>query len=182
MLANTSAMGQPIACMRFMGGREFGALAGPNPQACSFDAIERLVARGTMALPCFADTGGPFAGHAGRIEGPAPQDAEERYALATLYCALMTDYCLDQLRAAGPLAVEGSFTANPRFGPLLAALRPQQPVTYSDDASGTTCGGWMLRYRDAVPPAGARAVQAQAPAGLDEYRQRWLSALRASAS
>jgi sugar (pentulose or hexulose) kinase len=178
MLANTSALGQPIACMRFMGGREFGALAGPNPQACSFDVIERLVARGTMALPCFAETGGPFARHAGRIEGPAPQDAQERYALATLYCVLMTDYCLDALRAAGPLAVEGSFTANPYFGALLAALRPQQAVTYSDDASGTTCGGWMLRYRDALPPAGARDVQARMPAGLAEYRRRWLAALK----
>jgi sugar (pentulose or hexulose) kinase len=177
MLANTSALGQPVACMRFMGGREFGALAGPNPQACTFDMIERLISRGTMALPCFAETGGPFAGHAGRIVGEAPQDAQERYALATLYCVLMTDYCLDALQAAGPLAVEGSFTANAFFGPLLAALRPQQAATYSDDASGTTCGGWMLRYRDGVPPAGAREVQALAPVGLSEYRQRWLAAL-----
>jgi sugar (pentulose or hexulose) kinase len=177
MLANTNALGEPVACMRFMGGREFGTLAGPNPQACSFDVIERLVERGTLALPCFAEAGGPFAGHTGRIEGVAPQDAQERYALATLYCVLMTDYCLDALQAAGPLAVEGSFTANPHFGPLLAALRPQQPVTYSDDASGTACGGWMLRYRDGVPPAGARDVRAQAPAGLFEYRRRWLAAL-----
>jgi sugar (pentulose or hexulose) kinase len=179
MLANTSALGQPVACMRFMGGREFGALAGPNPQACSFDVIERLVARGTLALPCFAETGGPFAGQMGRIEGEAPGDAQERYALATLYCVLMTDYCLDALQAAGPLAVEGSFTANPHFGPLLAALRPQQPVTYSDDASGTTCGGWMLRYRDGVPPAGKHeiAALALAPAGLKGYRLLWLNQL-----
>jgi sugar (pentulose or hexulose) kinase len=177
MLANTSALGQPVACMRFMGGREFGALAGPNPQACTFDVIERLVVRGTLALPCFAETGGPFAGHAGRIEGEPPQDAQERYALATLYCVLMTDYCLDALQAAGPLAVEGSFTANPHFGPLLAALRPQQAVTYSDDASGTTCGGWMLRYRDAVPGKHGAGISARAPNGLFEYRQRWLAAL-----
>jgi sugar (pentulose or hexulose) kinase len=177
MLANTSALGQPVACMRFMGGREFGALAGPNPQACSFDVIERLVARGTLALPCFAETGGPFAGQMGRIEGEAPGDAQERYALATLYCVLMTDYCLDALQAAGPLAVEGSFTANPHFGPLLAALRPQQPVTYSDDASGTTCGGWMLRYRDGVPPAGKHEIAALAPAGLEGYRLLWLNQL-----
>jgi L-fuculokinase len=104
-------------------------------------------------------------------------DAEERYALATLYCVLMTDYCLDALGAAGPLAVEGSFTANPWFGPLLAALRPQQPVSYSDDASGTTCGGWMLRYRDAAPPGTSTAIAARAPVGLDAYRARWRAAL-----
>ena len=166
MLANTNALGQPVACMRFMGGREFGELAGAQPAPCGFDAIERLVAQGTLALPCFAATGGPFAGRTGSIDGPPPADAQERYALATLYCVLMTDYCLDALAAAGPLAVEGSFTANPWLGPLLAALRPQQPVSYSDDASGTTCGGWMLRYRDAAPPGRSTAMAPHAPAGL----------------
>jgi sugar (pentulose or hexulose) kinase len=177
MLANTNALGQPVACMRFMGGREFGELAGASPTPCGFDAIERLVAQGSLALPCFAATGGPFAGRTGSIEGPPPADAQERYALATLYCVLMTDYCLDALGAAGPLAVEGSFTANPWFGPLLAALRPQQPVSYSDDASGTTCGGWMLRYRDAAPPGAASAIAPRPPAGLEAYRAHWRAAL-----
>jgi hypothetical protein len=44
MLANTNALGQPVACMRFMGGREFGELAG------------------ALRVPCFAATGVPFAG------------------------------------------------------------------------------------------------------------------------
>jgi len=177
MLANTNALGQPVACMRFMGGREFAALAGAAPEPCAFADVERVVAQGTLALPAFAATGGPFAGRAGRIDGPAPADARERYALATLYCVLMTDYCLDALGAAGPLAVEGSFTANPWFGALLAGLRPQQAVAYSDDASGTTCGGWMLRYRDASPPGTATAVAARLPAGFDAYRARWRTAV-----
>ncbi|NIA52088.1 L-fuculose kinase [Massilia sp. TW-1] len=177
MLANTNALGQPVACMRFMGGREFGELAGAAPVPCGFDDLERLVAQGTVALPCFAATGGPFAGRAGAIAGPHPADACERYALATLYCVLVTDYCLDALGAAGPLAVEGSFTANPWFGPLLAALRPAQAVSYSDDASGTTCGGWMLRYRDAPPPGGSTVVFARTPEGFAAYKTRWRAAL-----
>lgn len=177
MLANTNALGHPVACMRFMGGREFGAIAGTEPAACSFAQLEQLVARGTMALPCFAESGGPFAGHRGRIEGPAPQDAGERFALATLYCVLMTDYCLDALRARGPIAVEGSFTGNPWFGPLLAALRPQQVVSYSDDASGTTCGGWLLRHRDGVAPGSARIMPPRALEGFEAYRARWLTSI-----
>jgi hypothetical protein len=182
MLANTNALGQPVACMRFMGGREFASLAGEAPQACSLDDLARLVARGTLALPCFAETGGPFAGSSGRIAGPPPATPCERYALATLYCVLVTDYCLDALGAAGPIAVEGSFTANPCFGALLATLRPQQEVIYSDDASGTTCGGWLLRYRDGVPPGTSTRIEALALPGLDAYRQRWLEAVSAPAS
>jgi sugar (pentulose or hexulose) kinase len=178
MLANTSALGQPVACMRFMGGREFGALAGDQPATCSYLQLEQMVARGTMAIPCFADSGGPFAGRAGRIAGPAPVDAGERFALATLYCVLMTDYCLDALGARGPVTVEGSFTANPWFGPLLAGLRPQQALSYSDDASGTTCGGWLLRYRDATPPGTNVAKAPRALAGLEAYRAKWREALQ----
>jgi hypothetical protein len=93
----------------------------------------------------------------------------------------VTDYCLDALGAAGPIAVEGSFTANPWFGALLAALRPQQEVAYSDDASGTTCGGWLLRYRDGVPPGDSTRMKALALPGLAAYRERWLAAVAAPA-
>ena len=65
----------------------------------------------------------------GAITGRAPQDAAGRYALATLYCVLMTDYCLDALGAQGPITVEGAFIVNPWFGALLAAVRPQQAVS-----------------------------------------------------
>jgi sugar (pentulose or hexulose) kinase len=181
MLANTNALGQPVACMRFMGGREFAAIAGPAPQPCTQDDLARLLARGTLALPCFAETGGPFAGSSGRITGPEPATPCERYALATLYCALVTDYCLDALGAAGPIAVEGSFTANRWFGALLAALRPHQAVSYSDDASGTTCGGWLLRYRDGVPPGAGSRIEALELSGLQAYRQRWVDALATQA-
>lgn len=177
MLANTNALGQPVACMRFMGGREFGALAGDQPGTCSFEQLERLIARGTMALPCFADGGGPFAGRQGHIDGAHPVDVGERFALATLYCVLMTDYCLDALGARGPITVEGAFTANPWFGPLLASLRPHQMLAYSDDASGTTCGGWLLRYRDATPTVHQNPKPPRTVAGLSAYRDAWRAAV-----
>jgi sugar (pentulose or hexulose) kinase len=206
MLANSNALGEPVACMRFMGGREFGELAGPAPALCTADDLQRLIAQGTVALPCFAAAGGPFGGRAGEITGPAPQTTQERYALATLYCVLMSDYCLSALGAAeGEIVVEGSYTGNPHFAPLLAALRPAQNVVCSDDASGTTCGAWMLAHwgnatarhgeGDAGMPgrAGARngagtpgeggtggapsAAQPLVLAGWTEYRARWLAAL-----
>ena len=177
MLANVDALGRPVACMRFMGGREFSMLAGTAPQVCGMDDIARLIRQGTLALPCFAESGGPFVGRAGRIAGPAPRSPAERYALATLYCALMSDYCLDALAAEGPITVEGSFTDNPHFAPLLAALRPAQTVAVSHDASGTTCGGWMLHHWGTAPaPHAARAgaqANAAALAGLAAYRARW---------
>jgi sugar (pentulose or hexulose) kinase len=173
MLANCDVFGAAVPCMRFMGGREFGALAGERPASFSAADVERLIGQQTMALPCFAETGGPFAGQAGRVAGPMPQNDAERAALATLYVVLMTDHCLQALGASGRVVVEGSFTVNPWFGPLLAGLADGRDVAVSDDGSGTTCGAWLLEAwgREAAPaPA---PVAAWCPPGWLAYRDLW---------
>ena len=182
MLANVNALADPVACMRFMGGREFSAIAGSEPTLCSLDDLQHLVNQNTLALPCFAESGGPFSGQIGTIFGPVPQSAEERYALATLYCVLMTDYCLDALKSAGPIVVEGSFTDNPYFSNLLGILRPQQAVSFSEDSSGTTCGGWMLQNWCSTPNIVDVTVTTSTPlsaefSGLADYRDCWRARL-----
>jgi sugar (pentulose or hexulose) kinase len=177
MLANSNALGQAVACIRFMGGREFGELAGADAQLCTVDDLQRLIDQGTMALPCFSQAGGPFAGRTGAIVGPQPADARQRYALATLYCVLMSDYCLAQLGADGAVVVEGSYTGNPWFAPLLAALRPLQAISSTDDTSGTTCGGWMLHHWGNAPVVRSSVAAPLALRGWDDYRAQWLAAL-----
>lgn len=177
MLANSNVLGEPVACMRFMGGREFGELAGAEPQVCSIEDLQVLIDQGSMALPCFSAVGGPFAGRAGRIEGPAPQGRQQAYALATLYCVLMSDYCLSALGATGPVVVEGSFTDNPHFAPLLAALRQQQTVASSADTSGTSCGGWMLHHWGETPHGSNSVASPLQLRGWAEYRQLWRALL-----
>jgi L-fuculokinase len=180
MLANSNALGQAVACMRFMGGREFAELAGAETETCSLGELQALIERQTMALPCFSSAGGPFAGRIGEIKGPAPQNSRERYALATLYCVLMSDYCLTALGAVsdgGGVVVEGSYTGNPWFAPLLAALRPKQRISSTDDTSGTTCGGWMLHHWGRTPATRSKTAAKLQLAGWTEYRDRWLAAL-----
>lgn len=173
MLANCDVFGDAVPCMRFMGGREFGAIAGEPPAAFTAADVERLIARQTMALPCFAETGGPFAGQAGRVEGVLPQTDAERAALATLYVVLMTDHCLAALGASGRVVVEGAFTANPWFGPLLAGLSQGREVTVSDDSSGTTCGAWLLDAWGCQAESVAAPVVAWQPAGWRAYGDAW---------
>ncbi|HEY1148501.1 MAG TPA: FGGY family carbohydrate kinase, partial [Pseudoduganella sp.] len=66
MLANCSAFGEPVACMRFMGGREFGAIAGDSSAVCSEADLAKIVSQGTFAVPSFA-AAGPFARQAGEL-------------------------------------------------------------------------------------------------------------------
>ena len=177
MLANSNAMGQAVACMRFMGGREFGELAGAELEVCGFEELCLMIEQGTMALPCFSQAGGPFGGRAGEIVGPAPVGKRQRYALATLYCVLMSDYCLTQLGVDGAVVVEGSYTGNPWFAPLLSALRPGQAISSTDDTSGTTCGAWMLHHWGSAPVVRSSVASPLLLDGWLEYRRRWLASL-----
>lgn len=178
-LANVDVEGRPVATGRFMGGREYAAIAGSdgNPDPAS---LSRVIASGAMALPSFAGRGGggPFASYRGEIRGEiAPAD---RPALATLYVALMSDLMLARLGATrGALIVEGSFAANPCYAMLVAALRPTQPVFASTDAAGTARGAALLAKWPATnlqaPPLAA--VQARAVDGLPAYRDKWARAV-----
>lgn len=175
-LANVDALGRPIACGRFMGGREYAVIAGGSGNA-DLDAIERVIASGAMALPCFSGQGGPYATTKGVICGePAARD---RTALATLYCALVSDLMLTRMGAAsGDLIVEGTFAGNLAFCQTLGALRPTQRVFAAEDAAGTARGAAMLaQWAPSYHIAEPAPVDPISIAGLDSYRKTWTAAV-----
>lgn len=146
MLANVDAYGDPVATARFMGGREYEAICGPDGPAAnpSIADLEEILASRTLAMPSFSDQGGPFRTHVGYIEGRTPRTPAHRAALAALYCALMTDFCLERLDARGDVIVEGRFAANEAFTAALAALRIPQTTLRSSDDTGTLRGAATL--------------------------------------
>jgi sugar (pentulose or hexulose) kinase len=178
-LANVDVEGRPVATARFMGGREYAAIAGApgNPDPTS---LARVIASGAMALPCFAGQGGggPFASRQGEIRGETA--SADRLALATLYVALMSDLMLTRLGVtAGDLVVEGSLAANPAYAALLAAFRPSQQVFAGSDAAGTARGAALLAK---WPPQNFQAppLIAAPPCaieGLHAYRHVWTKAV-----
>lgn len=176
MLANVDALGRPTACGRFMGGREYAVIAGGggNP---ALDAIERVIESGVIALPCFSGQGGPYATTEGVIRGKVA--AGERTALATLYCALMSDLMLTRMGAIrGDLIVEGTFAGNLPFCQTLGALRTTQRVFAAQDTAGTARGAAMLAH---WPPsyhiAEPAPVDPISITGLDSYRKAWTAAV-----
>ena len=180
MLANLDITGRPTACGRFMGGREYGEIAGQDLAAPSREAAQALIDRGTLALPAFSAQGGPFAKIRGRITGEVGDG--ERGALATLYVALMTDHMLTRLGAAeGPVVVDGNFGANVAFGAALAQLRPGQEVLSTRRPIGSAYGAAMLASWPHCPPLPETlAHRSWALRGLEAYRLRWLEEALAS--
>ena len=182
----SDVFGRAVGCCRFFGGGEFDKLrASASPALASAPEIEALLARSVFALPSFSDTGGPFAGSAdrGRIEGPLSGSLAERASLATLYTALMTSEGLDALGSRAPIVVDGPFASNDLYCSLLAALRPNQPVSSSLLQEGTAAGAALLALMGptGVLPQCPVELKRHAPASfsrLRDYQSQWQAMAR----
>ena len=173
MLANVNVRGEPIPCAQFMGGREFAVLAGDAPPAVEEADVAAVVASDTFALPAFSDQGGPFAGREGRIEGGLPSRPAARAALATLYCALITDHLVERLAGASPLIVDGGFASTPAFAATLAALKPGRTVLIAETTGAAAGAALLAHWGEPHEPPRLEAARPWAIPGLKDYRERW---------
>lgn len=174
MLANVTVDHQPVATIRFMGGREYDVASGGWARPVSAEAVTAVVAKRAFALPSFAP-GGPMPGRDGRFVGPAV-NGEEQAAAAMLYVALMTDLSLDLLGSANAIVIDGGLVKTGLYAAVLAKLRPQQNVYTSANPEGSAFGAAALVFdaigRNAFVNDCAVAEPASIP-GLDEYRREW---------
>jgi sugar (pentulose or hexulose) kinase len=170
MLANVNAFGAPVATARYMGGREYEAIA-PEGAPPTLDALARVVADGALALPSFAGAG-PFNGRSGRIIAPEGFDAGQRAALATVYSALMTSLLIESLGSAGEIFVDGPLARYPLFAPLLAALVPVGAVRSYAEGGGTRVAAHLARMRAPGSDMPRPIVPLRLP-GLADYQANW---------
>lgn len=140
MLLNTSFENKPVPSIRFMGGREWETINRSKNNGATMVEVKRLIDHEVFALPSFSDTGGPFNGNSGRIVSDIELSDLETSALATLYVALMTDYCLDQFSETGDIFIEGPVSQNPMFINVLCHLRQNVGCHFSQESTGTSAG------------------------------------------
>jgi sugar (pentulose or hexulose) kinase len=176
MLANVTVDGEPVATIRFMGGREYDVISGQARQEVSAEMLQRAIASDQMALPSFA-AGGPFPARAGRLVGSAPESAAERAAIATLYVAMMTAQSLDLVSSTGDIVLDGGLALNGALCATLAALRPGQSLYRNTNAEGTAMGAAALAFRAlgrmSVFPRNIDKVEPWPLLGLADYHARW---------
>jgi sugar (pentulose or hexulose) kinase len=177
---NTDVLGRAVACSRFFGGKELEVLLdGISAELANLDDVQKLVTAGTMALPSFTDSGGPFpgTGNQGRIVGPVTGNDSERASLAALYCAQMVSAQLDAVQSSNQVIVDGPFAKNPVFLSVLAQLRKGQKIYASDLRDGTAAGAACLGLMtDENLPHIELALSQIPPAvisGLDNYMLKW---------
>jgi sugar (pentulose or hexulose) kinase len=174
MLANVDAFGSPVATARFMGGREYEAIASADARP-NMPAMMNVIARRAMALPAFA-SGGPFAGREGRIVGGEGLSGSERASVATLYVTLMTELLIEALGAGGDVLVDGPLATNPFFGSLLSECL-SRPVHLSAGDSGNTRAACFLAGFSDSPVAPTKAASSIHLKELGAYRELWRRAV-----
>ncbi len=176
MLANVNAFGSPVPTARFMGGREYEAIA-RGQGVPTLESVREIVRTGVMALPSFASAG-PFNGRIGQLVNAAGLNGMARASLATLYSALMTDLSIESHGARGEVFVDGPLAANPLFAPLLAALTDVGQVKR---APSTTAAGRVAAYLAGFAGDSQEPLMDVEPFDIPEllsYRDRWREALR----
>lgn len=171
-LSNVDVTGRPVPCARFVGGREYGVICGSSDASAGVADALTLINNGTFAEPSFTTLGGPFSAKGGVI--PEALTKEQRAALASLYCALMTDYCLDLIEARGPLFVEGRFCEDEIYMRALAGLRPGGVLR--GNANGS-CSGARVLMRWPQATRIESVVIDQSLFGISEYRDTWRAKL-----
>jgi sugar (pentulose or hexulose) kinase len=173
MLANVDVEGNPVPCIRFMGGREYAEICAATgsaiDQLATEEDIAQIISNGVMALPNFSSGSGPFGERAAEIRGTPHNGA----ALATLYCALMVDHCLDLLHVEGDVIIVGSYLQNPLLCSLIAQLREGQPVYVSSDEAGTVRGAAQLTTWTAPVSPATRRCEPAGFVALDDYCTAW---------
>jgi L-fuculokinase len=175
MLANVDALGDPTATARFMGGREFSAIAGEAARgvAPTEEGLTAVLDADAMALPSFA-LGGPCQGRKGHLVKAGSLGPSARAALATLYCALMADLILDRLGVSGPILVDGPFATNPIFGRILQSLRSGDPVSLGSIRGGIASAVlWLAGEAVSHEPPSVPLDPLAEAARLRSHRQRW---------
>lgn len=183
MLANCDVRATPVACARFMGGREYelicARLGGSPDDLCGAADIQRALTNYWMVTPDFSGGNGPFGGLLPSLVCPKHLSPGVASALATLYCALMIDQRLSDLGSKGDVFIEGAFLKNRLLCRLVAQLRPEQRIFLSKDATGTVQGALMLTEwaSSASTQLSLEPCEPADFAWLDEYRSRWLEAI-----
>jgi L-fuculokinase len=170
MLANVNAFGAPVATARYMGGREYEAIARVTEQP-DVEALQAVFRAGALALPSFASAG-PYAGRAGQLENDSALAPVQRAALATVYSALMTAQLIESLGAGGEIFVDGPLARNSLFAGLLAACVPVGTVRTYAEGGGTRIAAHLA----GMPAPAVGALQGVVPLrvpGLLEYQANW---------
>ncbi|MEL6618131.1 MAG: FGGY-family carbohydrate kinase [Pseudomonadota bacterium] len=175
-LINVTALGQPAASARFMGGREHDLATGGTYPTPTAQDLDHVLSNGIMLMPAVAAETGPFKGcRSGWVGAEPGVGTGARGAAVALYLALVSAACLSNIGHDGPIIVEGPFAGNLLYLEMLSVASGSD-VFRASGTTGTSSGAAMLvgnvntalRVDDSLV-----SVSDNTSASLHDYANRW---------
>ena len=172
MLANVNVFGAPIATARYMGGREYEAIAQGSRASPTIRRADRSAQQRRDGPAFICERRARITAGAEPSRAPDGLNATQRAALATLYSALMTAQLIELLGTAGEIFIDGPLARNPLFGSLLGACVPAAPCASTRKAAAPVWPRiWPgCHHRSRVHCATWRRCVSP---GLLEYQANW---------
>ena len=174
-VANVTIEGIPVACSRWMGGREYANITHGVTDSPSIEQVQHCIDNELMVLPPQGGQGGPFANGPNDPNGKGNPTVNQELlpAVATLYSALMLNETFDLCSSEGSIIIAGPFAKNKPLLQILAALRPSQTIEISLDPTGTTLGAARLALPNLKPPATETIAALTESTNLENYQNIW---------
>jgi sugar (pentulose or hexulose) kinase len=176
MLVNIDIHGKPVACARFMGGREYESICqrlNTNIEVPVYESeIQDIINNNIMALPDFSGGSGPYPGRKGLILGSPKNGA----ALASLYIALMINSELELLNSSQDIVIGGALVKNVLLCRILSQLRCNQKVFICKGTTGAILGAAILCMKGNYLEAVSKNEKICEPTELyrlTDYYEKW---------
>ena len=175
IFAKLNVFGKKIPVLRFMGGREYSKIVKKHLNTKkSTKSINNFLKKNIFAIPSFAK-GGPFKSKKGRITNQKLINSFAEYSnLASLYIALITDYCLNKIDSKNSIIVDGGFIKNKLFLRYLSALRTNQKIFVNSDSNGTAMGAFLLCNKKSNYKLSLIKIPKHTIKALEKYKEQWL--------
>ncbi len=184
---NTSVAGNIMSCSRYQGGLELSLILAQMGDlavdtATTAQDLDAVLTSDAIIYPSFASSGGPVlsSGGRGKIVNMPSLDSQ-KYSLALLYIALMTQLSLDYIEAGknSVIILDGPFTKNPLFLQLMLIFNPDCEIYISAETNGTLLGAALLSDRAQTPSsADLKRIEPnddyiKLQKSLAAYQQKW---------
>ena len=179
IFAKINVYGKLIPVIRFMGGREYSIIV----KKClnfikSKKNIDYLFDKKIYAMPSFAD-GGPFKSIKGKIINKKLLRSRNDYiSLASIYIALIIDYCLNQIDSNNSIIIDGVFAKNKIFLYYLSVLRQNQRIFVSYESNGTATGAFLLCNKGSNYKLDLEKLPKNSNQIILSYKEEWIKLIK----